>query len=165
MSNIKVGDCVPQAKFKTLGPNGIDTLDSKVLFEGKKILLVGVVGAFTPICAEQHLPDFIPFAKELKKNAVVDETVCVCVVDPFVLKAWQRSIDPQNAIKMLTDNNAEFAKAMGLIVDLSDLGLGIRSSRYVMLVENGVVSMLNIDEDPNVVFNTSKTAVAEHLVG
>jgi peroxiredoxin len=83
MTNRKVGDTVPTVEFKTLGENGIETLNSKVLFEGQKVLLVGVMGAFTPVCTTQHLPDFIPFASQLKENGIVDSINCVARSQPI----------------------------------------------------------------------------------
>ncbi|MFT4928627.1 MAG: peroxiredoxin [Phenylobacterium sp.] len=161
MSNIKTGDTVPSVEFKTIGESGIETLTSASLFEGCKVLLIGVMGAFTPVCSKKHLPDFIPFASELKKNGIVDKLMCISVADPFVLKAWKDIVDPDDKVLMLTDGNAEFAKAMGLDLDLSHLGLGIRSTRYAMLIENNIVNMLNIEKEPQHLDVTNSKAIAK----
>jgi peroxiredoxin len=163
MFKVKVGDIVPIVEFKTMGSNGIESLSSKALFEGQRVLLVGVMGAFTPVCTKQHLPDFIPFASELKKNGIVDQIMCISVADPFVLKAWAEVVDPDKKVLMLTDNNAQFAKKMGLDIDLSHLGLGIRSTRYAMLVENNIINMLNIEKEPQNLDMTNSKVIAKCL--
>lgn len=176
MSKVKVGDKVPTAEFKSLGEDGIETLQSAALFVDSKVLLVGVMGAFTPVCSKKHLPDFIPFASELKKNGIVDQVLCISVADPFVLKAWAGIVDPDNKVRMLTDGNAEFATKMGLDIDLSHLGLGVRSTRYAMLVDNNIIKMLNVEIEPqhfdvtnsktlaaSLGFKTSFVQIAEYL--
>ena len=163
MSNVKVGDAIPTVDFKTMGDNGIETLNSKALFGGQRVLLVGVMGAFTPVCTKQHLPDFIPFASELKKNGIVDKIMCISVADPFVLKAWAEIVDSQNKVLMLTDGNAKFAKKMGLNIDLSHLGLGMRSTRYAMLVDDNIISMLNVESEPQNLDVTNSKIIAKCL--
>jgi peroxiredoxin len=147
MTAPSIGEMAPNASFKHFGATGIETLPSAQLFKDKKVLIIGVVGAFTPICTKKHLPDFIPYALELKQQALLDEIVCLCVADPFVLRAWGEAIGANEHIKMLTDNNAEFAKQLNLHIDLSSIGLGVRSNRYTLLVENGVIQMLSVEDN------------------
>ena len=126
--------------------------------------MIGVVGAFTPRCTEKHLPEFLPYWEELHKNNVVDEIACVCVADPFVLRAWSEALGTQGRITMLTDTNATFAKDHGLAVDLSELGLGLRSTRYLLFVNDGVVEIANVEEKPSDIEQTSAETAYKLLV-
>lgn len=155
----KIGQSLPKATFKTLTPSGLQSLTTKDIFSGQKVLVIGVIGAFTPSCTHKHLPDFVPYAQELKRENIVDKVVCISVADPFVLKAWQQQLAATDKIQMLTDTNAEFAKLMGLELDLTDMGLGLRSTRYAMLVEDQIITMLNVEEKPQEVNTTSKTSI------
>ncbi|MDX2368307.1 MAG: peroxiredoxin [Colwellia sp.] len=163
MSLINIGDKIPEANFKRCGENRIETLSTNELFNKNKVLVIGVMGAFTPACTNKHLPDFVPYAQELKNNSIAELVICISVADPFVLKAWGNMIDPDNNIMMLTDTNAEFTKTIGLDIDLSHLGLGTRSTRYAMFVENGIIKMLNVEKQPQDVEVTSKKAIEEWL--
>jgi peroxiredoxin len=163
MTKIKVGDTVPDVELKYLDTDGIKTISSHALFHQQKVLLIGVIGAFTPICSKQHLPDFVPFSTELKRNGLVDKTMCISVADPFALNAWAREVDPGGEINMLTDNNAMFAEKAGLTVDLSHMGLGIRSTRYAMLIDDKVVCMLTIEDAPQNFDKTTAISLAKHL--
>jgi glutaredoxin/glutathione-dependent peroxiredoxin len=145
---ITVGTAVPAAEFKTLGSSGVETVSSSALFQGRRVMILGVVGAFTPVCTAKHLPEFMPYQKEVTQAGLVDEVVCITVADPFVLKAWAQSLGLDGGIRLLTDTNAAFAIATGLDVDLSSIGLGKRSTRYVMVVDNGVVDLLTVEIKP-----------------
>ncbi|SFC87444.1 peroxiredoxin family protein [Pseudoalteromonas denitrificans] len=158
--NSLINQKLPESQFKTLSSNRIDTFPTSVLFDGKKIFVIGGVGAFTPICTKQHLPDFIPYAKQLKDEKIIDEVFCICVTDPFVLSAWAKSLGLTDEIIMLTDTNAEFTKKIGLNIDLSDLGLGIRSTRFAMLVEDSVITLLNVEKQPQDINTTSKANIS-----
>lgn len=163
MSIINIGDNIPEATFKRYGENGIETVSVNELFNERKVLVIGVMGAFTPACTNKHLPDFVPYAQELKNQHIAEQVICISVADPFVLKAWGNIMDPQNNIMMLTDTNAEFTKTMGLDIDLSHLGLGTRSTRYAMFVESGIIKMLNVEKQPQDVKVTSKKVIEEWL--
>ncbi|RED54242.1 peroxiredoxin family protein [Aestuariispira insulae] len=164
MSNLKVGDPVPSGAFKFIGPEGVETVTTETLFSGRNVLLIGVVGAFTPVCTQKHLPDFMPYQSELRELGLTDEVVCVSAVDPFVMRAWSREMDPKGEIRMLTDVNAAFAEKLGLAIDLSEMGLGKRSNRYVMFARDGVIDILNVEASPNSVEETSGETVHKLLI-
>ncbi len=143
--SIKVGDKLPEAKFTVMGEGGPKSASTDELFDGKTVVLFAVPGAFTPTCSEQHLPGFIGALDEFKaKGATV---ACTAVNDVFVLNAWSKARGA-DGITMLADGNADFAKALGLNIDLSPFGLGTRSQRYAMIVEDGVVKYLAIENSP-----------------
>jgi glutaredoxin/glutathione-dependent peroxiredoxin len=146
---IKVGDRLPDAKFMTMGPEGPKALTTADIFSGKKVALFAVPGAYTPTCHKQHLPGFLDRIDELKAKGI-DTIACTAVNDVFVMDSWAVDTGAQGKILMLTDDSAAFAKAIGLDIDLTDagIGLGVRSKRYAMLVDEGVVKVLNIDESP-----------------
>lgn len=146
---IKVGDRLPDAKFVTMGPEGPQTLSTSDVFKGKKVALFAVPGAFTPTCHQQHMPGFVERAAEIKAKGV-DTIACTAVNDVFVMDSWAQATGAAGTVLMLTDDNAAFAKAIGLDIDLNGpgIGLGIRSKRYSMLVDDGVVRSLNVDEAP-----------------
>ncbi len=146
---IKAGERLPEAKFMTLGGDGPQALTTADIFTGRKVALFAVPGAFTPTCHLQHLPGFMERIDELKAKGV-DAIACTAVNDVFVMDAWAKATGADGRITMLTDDEATFAKAIGLDIDLTQvgIGLGVRSKRYAMLVEDGVVKVLNIDEAP-----------------
>ncbi len=145
--SIKVGDTLPEAKFTIMGEDGPKPVSSSELFKGKRVVLFGVPGAFTPTCSEQHLPGFVGHADALKaKGAAM--IACTAVNDIFVLNAWAKARDAQDDITMLADGNGDFTKALGLDVDLTPFGLGTRSNRYAMIVDDGVVSYLGVEDSP-----------------
>jgi peroxiredoxin len=146
---IKVGDSLPDAKFAVMGPEGPKFVTTADVFKGKKVALFAVPGAFTPTCHKAHLPGFVDRASELKAKGI--ETIaCTAVNDVFVMDEWAKATGSAGKITMLTDDQAHFAKAIGLDIDLNGpgIGLGVRSKRYAMLVDDGVVKVLNIDEAP-----------------
>ena len=144
--SVKVGDKLPDAKFTVMGEGGPKPVSSGELFKGKTVVLFAVPGAFTPSCSEQHLPGFIGLADALKAKGVAT-IACTAVNDAFVLNAWSKDRGAQG-ITMLADGNGEFAKAVGLDIDLSNFGLGTRSQRYAMVVEDGVVKYLAVEDSP-----------------
>lgn len=144
---IAVGESLPEATFRVMGSDGIDTLSTKDVFGGKKVVLFAVPGAFTPTCHLKHLPGFIEAAEAFKAKGV-DDVVCVAVNDPFVLLAWAEATGAGGKVKILSDGNAEFTNAIGMGFDGSGVGLGTRSKRYAMVVEDGVVKVLKTEEDP-----------------
>ena len=146
---IQVGDKVPSATLKYLSPEGPKDITTDELFRGKKVALFAVPGAFTPTCSQRHLPGYVDKASDLKSKGV-DTIACVAVNDAFVLDAWGKSGNPDGKITLLSDGNATFTKAVGLDFDGSGFGLGTRSKRYSMLVEDGVVKALHLEESPGV---------------
>jgi len=143
---IKVGDKVPNATFTVMTSEGPKPKTTDELFSGKKVVLFAVPGAFTPTCHKNHLPGFVQNAKAIKAKGV--DTIAVTGVnDVFVMDAWKKASGGDD-IEFLADGSANFAKAIGLSVDLTERGLGVRSQRYSMLVEDGVVKALNLEPAP-----------------
>ncbi len=143
---ISVGDKLPATTFAVMGPDGPGPRTSSEIFDGRTVALFAVPGAYTPTCSITHLPGFIQHADALKAKGV-DEIACTSVNDVFVLDAWGKTSDPDGKVTMIADGSGVFAKAVGLDLDLDEAGLGLRSKRYSMLVVDGVVKTLNIDED------------------
>ncbi|HEU4852960.1 MAG TPA: peroxiredoxin [Telluria sp.] len=149
---IKIGDRLPEGQLAefienetegcTLGPNTFNVAD---LVKGKKIAIFGLPGAYTPTCSAQHVPGFVEKAAEFKAKGV-DEIWCISVNDAFVMGAWGRDQKATGIVRMMADGNAAFSKAMGLDADFSKYGMGTRSQRYSMLVEDGVVKQLNVEQ-------------------
>jgi peroxiredoxin len=149
---IKIGDRLPEGTLSefietetagcSLGPNTFQVAD---LVKGKKIVIFGLPGAYTPTCSAQHVPGFVQHAEELKAKGV-DEIWCISVNDAFVMGAWGREQKATGIVRMMADGNATFSKALGLDADFSKYGMGTRSQRYSMLVEDGVVRQLNVEQ-------------------
>ncbi len=144
---IKVGDKLPDATLRRLGDGGIDEVSTAELTAGKKIVLFAVPGAFTPTCSEQHLPGFLQQADAIKAKGV-DSIVCVAVNDPFVVGEWTKATGAGGKVDIYSDGNADFTRAVGLELDASGFGLGTRSQRYAMIVDDGVVKTLLVEDVP-----------------
>ena len=157
---ISKGDRLPEVTFRVLGPEGISTITTGEVFDGKKVVLFAVPGAFTPTCHLKHLPGFIENSEKFKEKGV-DAVVCVAVNDPFVLGAWVDKSGGKGNVLFLSDGNAEFTKTIGMDFDGSGIGLGTRSKRYAMLVEDGVVKELNVEDSPGVAVEST----AEKMLG
>ncbi len=142
---IDVGDKAPTATLTTFGPDGPVPLTTEDLFKGKTVVLFALPGAFTPTCSAKHLPGFKAHAAELKAKGI-DTIACASVNDVFVMKAWGDSQDVGDDILMLADGNGEFTRAMGLELDASRFGMGPRSQRYSVLVKDGVVKEINVEQ-------------------
>ncbi|MCC6919014.1 MAG: peroxiredoxin [Alphaproteobacteria bacterium] len=142
---IKVGDRIPSATVATMGEKGPQQFSTDDLFKGKTVALFAVPGAFTPTCSAKHLPGFVENADALKTKGV-DEIVCLSVNDAFVMNAWGKDQNVGSKIKMVADGNGDLTKKLGLELDGSKFGLGSRSQRYSMLVKDGVVQKLNVEE-------------------
>ncbi len=142
---IKVGDKVPAATFMTFGPDGPRPITTDELFSGKRVALFALPGAFTPTCSAKHLPGFKARAAELRAKGV-DAIACVSVNDVFVMKAWGENQGVGDDVLMLADGNGDFTRAVGLELDASGFGMGKRSQRYSMVVDNGVVKELNVEQ-------------------
>ena len=141
---IKVGDAVPHATLTKMTEAGPSPVDTDELFKGRTVALFAVPGAFTPTCSAKHLPGFIEKSGEIGAKGV-DEIVCLSVNDAFVMGAWARDQKTAGKVRMLADGSADFAKATGLTLDLTGRGMGLRSNRYSMLVQDGKVKTLNIE--------------------
>lgn len=141
---IQIGDTLPNVELRVMGKDGPEAVNTADLFAGKKVVLFAVPGAFTPTCSEAHLPGFVVKADEIKAKGV-DSIICTAVNDVFVMDAWGKA---QNAdgIIMLADGVGAFASALGLELDLTGVQFGKRSKRYAMIVNDGVVELLNVDE-------------------
>ena len=144
---IKVGDRVPNGTFMVMSADGPKPMTSDELFKGKKVVLFAVPGAFTPTCDKNHLPGFVTNADKIKGKGI--DTIAVTGVnDVFVMDAWKKASGADGKVEFLADGSGDFAKALGLTVDLGARGLGTRSQRYAMIVEDGVVKTLNIEDAP-----------------
>lgn len=164
---IQVGDKLPATTLMefiavetagcSLGPNPVDVVHASA---GKTIALFAVPGAFTPTCSAQHVPGYLEQAEALKA-AGVDEIWCVSVNDAFVMGAWAKDQQTQGKIRMLADGDAAFAKATGLTLDLTGKGLGLRSNRYSMLVKDGVVKALNVEDSGKLAVSDAATLLAQ----
>ena len=143
--SINVGDRIPNATLHYMGPDGPTSIPTDELFAGKKVVLFGLPGAYTPTCSAAHLPGFVTFSDKLFAKGV-DKIVCLSVNDAFVMNAWGKVNNADGLVMMAADGNAEFTKALGLDVDLSARGMGIRSQRFAMIVDDGVVTLLNVEQ-------------------
>ncbi len=144
---IQTGDRLPDATFATMTADGPKPVTTAEAFEGKTVAVFAVPGAFTPTCHLNHLPSFMDKADELRARGA-EKTYCIAVNDPFVLGAWSDATMSGDDITMLADGSAAFTKAIGMELDATGHGLGIRSKRYAMLVEDGVVRTLLVEDNP-----------------
>ena len=157
---IKIGDRLPNATFRLVTPDGPKPTTTQEYFAGRKIVLFGLPGAFTPTCHKSHLPGFIADEAKFKAKGI-DAIAMTSVNDHHVLAAWAKATGAEGHIDFLADGAADFAKAAGLSYDASPSGLGVRSRRYSALVEDGVVKQLNIEEAPG----KTDLSGAAHILG
>jgi peroxiredoxin len=155
---IQVGDRLPQVTFRVMTPEGPAAKTTDDLFKGRKVVLVAVPGAFTPTCHRNHLPGYVQKLEEIKARGV-DAVLVTSVNDVFVMDAWGKASGAEG-IELIADGNGEFAQALGLSLDRRDFGLGIRSQRYSMVVEDGVVRALNVED----VASKAEISGAENLL-
>ncbi|MDZ7824871.1 MAG: peroxiredoxin [Gammaproteobacteria bacterium] len=141
---IKEGDRIPEATLKIMGEKGPEDITTEQLFKGRKVVLFAVPGAFTPTCSQAHLPGFVVNADKLREKGV-DDIVCMSVNDAFVMDAWGREKNA-DALRMVSDWNADLTRAMGLEMDAGAVGLGTRSRRFAMIVDDGVVEEAGLEE-------------------
>jgi len=142
---IKEGDKIPSGSVTMMTGEGPKPVSTDDLFKGKKVVVFAVPGAFTPTCSAKHLPGFVEKAQEIKSKGV-DTIACIAVNDAFVMDAWGKAQNVGSKVQMLADGSSKFTDALGLGMDLTDRGLGKRSRRYSMIVDNGVVKKLNLEE-------------------
>ena len=144
---IKIGDKLPDATFVVMSDEGPAPKTVAEVFSGKKVALFAIPGAYTPTCQQQHVPGFVDRVDELKGKGI-DTIACTAVNDPFVMAQFAKDTGAEGKIEMLADGNADFVKKIGLDFDGSGFGLGTRSKRYAMLVDDGVVKVLNVEDIP-----------------
>jgi len=155
---ISVGDRLPQATFGVMTADGPADVTSDEFFGGKKVALFSVPGAYTPTCHAQHLPGFVAKADELKAKGV-DQIACTAVNDVFVLSQWGEDSAASDDVAFLADGNGEFAKALGMDLDLTGVGLGVRGHRFAMLVNDGVIEIFNLETVPGSADESSAEAL------
>jgi glutaredoxin/glutathione-dependent peroxiredoxin len=158
---IAAGDKIPEATFKQLTKDGMKDVPSSEIFDGKKVVLFAVPGAFTPTCSDVHLPGFITRASDLKAKGA-DVVACVAVNDAFVLASWRKARAIPDEIQLLADGNGEFTRAMGLELDARGFGMGTRSRRYAAIVDDGTVTYIGVEPGKEV-GASSADAVLKYL--
>ena len=156
---ISTGDRVPAATFKKMTPEGPAEVTSDQLFAGRTVALFSVPGAFTPTCSARHLPGFVDKADQIRAKGV-DEIVCTAVNDAFVMDAWGKSAGTEGKVTMLADGNGDFVKAIGLTLDGTAGGMGLRGQLFSMIVKDGVITTLNVEAPRD--YNVSS---ADHMLG
>jgi peroxiredoxin len=156
---IKAGEKMPAGKFKTMGANGPQDLTTAQLFDGKRVVLFSVPGAFTPTCDAKHLPGYVSLAAQLKAKGI-DTVACMAVNDVFVMNAWGKHSNVGDKVLMLADGNAEYARALGLELDARGFGMGTRGQRFAIVVDNGVATRVNVEAP-----GEFKVSAAEFIIG
>jgi glutaredoxin/glutathione-dependent peroxiredoxin len=159
---IAVGDTIPDVPLTTVGADGAQPVRSGELFGKGRTVLFGVPAAFSPTCSDAHLPGFVAKAEEISAKGV-DRIVCVSVNDPFVMGAWAKDQSVGDSVVMLADGAALFAQAMGVSIDASDFGLGIRSSRYAAIIDDGKLTWIDVEAAPPDHEVSTADAVLSHL--
>jgi len=157
---IKAGDALPNVTLKEMGDGGPKDVNIQELTKGKKVVLFAVPGAFTPTCSMKHLPGFVDQAAALKAKGV-DEIVCLSVNDAFVMGAWGKDQSAGGKVRMLADGNGEFTKAVGLEMDGSGFGMGSRSKRYAMIIEDGKVKELLTEPGPGLSASSAESVLGK----
>jgi peroxiredoxin len=159
---IQVGDRIPEAKFRVMTADGPAWKSTDEVFKGKKVVFLAVPGAFTPTCHNNHLPGFLKSGDAIKAKGV--DTIAVTGVnDVFVMEAWKKASGAEGKVEFLADGNGDFARAIDMTIDGSAGGLGTRSKRYCMLVEDGVVKKLNVEDAPGKAETSSAEALLKQL--
>ena len=155
---IKVGDRLPEAKFRVMTAEGPVWKTTDEIFKGKKVALFAVPGAFTNICHKMHVPSIIAHAEALKAKGV-DTVACMAVNDVFVMNAWGKASNVDGKVLMLADGNGEYAKALGLEMDARGFGMGVRGQRFAIVVDNGVAKQVYVEAP-----REFKVSAAEHVL-
>ena len=156
---IKVGDPIPNVSVTAATAEGPEATGTDAIFKGKKVVLFAVPGAFTPTCSARHLPGFVEQADAIKAKGV-DTIACIAVNDAFVMGAWAKDQGTAGKILMLADGSGDFARAMGLELDLVARGLGVRSQRYALIAEDGIVTFLGVEEGSAFEASKAETVLA-----
>ncbi|WP_119718095.1 peroxiredoxin [Cognatilysobacter tabacisoli] len=154
--SIQIGDRLPEVPLQRIR-EGIETVDTNALFEGRKVVLFAVPGAFTPTCSEKHLPGFVAHYDDFIAKGI--DVACMSVNDPFVMQAWGQSQEVPAGLQMLADGNGDFTRALGLELDASAYGMGTRSKRFAMYVDDGVVQQLFVEAP-----GEFRVSTAEHML-
>ena len=141
---IQVGDKIPSVDLQRMGADGVETINSTDLFAGKKVVLFALPGAFTPTCSASHLPGYVVHSDDILARGV-DAIVCLSVNDAFVMDAWGKQNNTDDRVMMIADGSCRFTRAVGLELDRDAAGMGMRSQRYAMIVNDGVVEVLNVE--------------------
>jgi peroxiredoxin len=155
---IKVGDRMPEGKFKVMSDSGPKDVTTQELFNGKRVVLFSVPGAFTPTCNAKHLPGFVGMAPQLRAKGI-DTIACMAVNDVFVMGAWGKASNSGDKVMMLADGNGDYTRALGLELDARGHGMGQRGQRFALVVDNGVVKQLNVEAP-----GQFKVSSAEHVL-
>jgi peroxiredoxin len=155
---IKAGDALPDVKLKEMGEGGPKDVSIGELTKGRTVVFFAVPGAFTPTCSMKHLPGFVEKAAELRSKGV-DEVVCLSVNDPFVMGAWGKDQNAAGKVRMLADGNGDFTKALGLTLDGSGFGMGLRSQRYALVAKDGVVEHLFVEAGPGLTVSSAESVL------
>jgi peroxiredoxin len=158
--SIKVGDKMPSGTLTIATNEGPQKLSAEEFFKGKKVVLFSVPGAFTPTCDAKHLPGFVERAGELRGKGV-DTVACIAVNDPFVMKAWGKSQNCDGKVVMIADGNAEYTKALGLEMDATGFGMGMRGQRFALIVDDGVVMHVNVEQKGEFKVSSAESVLAQ----
>ncbi|KAF1688032.1 peroxiredoxin [Pseudoxanthomonas broegbernensis] len=156
---IQIGDRIPEVVLKCIR-EGVESVDTRTLFDGRKAVLFAVPGAFTPTCSEKHLPGFIAHFEDFRSRGV--DVVCMAVNDPFVMQAWGKTLNAPDGLQLVSDGNADLTRALGLEMDASGYGMGLRARRFALYIEDGVVRQLFV-EAPGEFKVSSAENVLQHL--
>ena len=156
---ITTGDKIPDEKVMVVTPEGFEPTQTGELLGKGKVVLFGLPGAFTPTCSDHHLPGFVIRAEDLKAKGV-DTVACVSVNDAFVMKAWGQTQDVGDKVVLIADGNGDFTRAMDLVFDGSGIGLGSRSKRYAAIIEDGIITTLNIEPKPGLDVSSAESILA-----
>ena len=156
---IQTGDRIPEIVLKRIR-EGVENVDTPSLFEARKVVLFAVPGAFTPTCSEKHLPGFINRFTDFRDRGI--EVICMAVNDPFVMQAWGKTLDTPDGLQLVSDGNADLTRALGLEMDASGYGMGVRAKRFALYAEDGVVRQLFV-EAPGEFRVSAADHVLEHL--
>ncbi|MBT3205750.1 MAG: peroxiredoxin [Gammaproteobacteria bacterium] len=142
---IQVGDNIPSSTLFYMTDTGVTKVTTDELFSGKKVVLFALPGAFTPTCSASHLPGYVMKSNDILAKGI-DSIVCISVNDPYVMAAWGEQHNVASKVKMIADGNGDFTRAIGLEINRADSGMGLRSQRYAMLINNGIVELLNVEQ-------------------
>ncbi len=157
---IKVGDRIPSATLHHMTDDGVAEISTDALFKGKRVALFGLPGAFTRTCSARHLPEFVANADAFKAKGI-DAIVCLSVNDAYVMNVWGKDQSVGDKVAMIADGAAAFTRALGLDIDLSERGFGVRSRRYSMVVDDGVVTALHLEEATGLSVSDAETLLAD----